>query len=127
MARVTLSLPDELAELLRVQLPQLNISGVLQEALRARLACDHRTLACSRCSAPVSRFSLEDDALGRFYKAAMWELRELVDEGGTVEGAARVLKRIAICHAVTEAEQYPLPRPSRQRREELRQPAQEVA
>jgi len=123
MARVTLSLPDELADMVRTQLPDLNVSGVLQEALRARLCCRHDAIYCAHCAAPLERLALEGAAIGRFFKAAMWELGELVDRGGTVEGAARVLKRIAIGHAVSEAEHYPVPRPTRRRREEFREAA----
>jgi len=41
-----------------------------------------------------------------------------VDQGGTAEGAARVLKNVAIRHGIPNA-QDPLPRPSRRTRERL--------
>ncbi|MGH9042655.1 MAG: hypothetical protein ACRDZ3_20765 [Acidimicrobiia bacterium] len=66
MARVNLSLPDELAELVHHELPDLNVSRVLQDALRALLRCDHRDLVCAQCSAPLPRRLVIDQALSAF-------------------------------------------------------------
>lgn len=113
MARITLSLPDELLVLVRKEMPRVNISALLRERLVVLLQCEHQELACVRCAAPLPRRDLEDDAMGRLYKDVMWELRVLVDRVGTAEGAARVFKDIAEGHGVTAAAAYPLPRPSR--------------
>jgi post-segregation antitoxin (ccd killing protein) len=113
VARVNLSLPDELAREVAERLPGLNVSAVLQDALRARLRCDHRELACASCSEPIDRHALEDRAVDRFYADALWELDELVRRGGTAEGAARVVQRVAASHGATRR---PLPRPTRAER-----------
>jgi post-segregation antitoxin (ccd killing protein) len=117
MARVTLSVPDELLDLVRQSLPHLNISGALQEALRGRLSCSHKRLACAECAAPLEARELVDEALSRFYGDALWNLDELVRTGGTAEGSARVLKNVAERHGVTRAINTPLPRATRANRE----------
>jgi hypothetical protein len=121
MARVSLTLPDELLVLIRTQSPRVNLSGVLQEGLRARLKCDHREVTCVRCAAPFGRRELVDEELGRFYGDAMWELGELARRAGTAEGAARILHEIAERHSITKATFTSLPRPSRAAREAARQ------
>lgn len=117
MARVTLSLPDELLDLIRESLPQLNISATLQDALRARLSCSHKVLACASCAASMEATEVIDEALSRFYGDALWDLGELVRTGGTVEGSARVLKSVAERHGVTKAIDTPLPRATRANRQ----------
>ena len=117
MARVSLTLPDELLELIRAHSPRINLSGVLQEGLRARLKCDHRLLACSRCTAAFGRRELVDEELGRFYGDVLWELGELARKAGTAEGAARLVRDIAERHDVTQAYFTSLPRPSRAARQ----------
>lgn len=117
MARVTLSVPTELLELVRQSIPSLNISAALQEALRARLSCSHKVLACAACAAPLEARDLVDDALSRFYGDALWDLGELLRTGGTVEGSARVLKSVAERHGVRKALNTPLPRATRAQRE----------
>lgn len=59
-----------------------------------------------------------DDALDALYRDLLWVLEDLVDSGGTAEGAARVLKAVAKQHGVRSAD-MPLPRPSRRTRERL--------
>lgn len=118
MARVNLSVPDELLEALRRDRPGVNLSAVLQEALRGVFGCEHEVLACARCAAPIEAQALVDDALSRFYGDAIWSLDELVRRGGTAEGAARVLKRVGQRHGVSRARCTPLPRPTRANRED---------
>jgi hypothetical protein len=117
MARVTLSVPDELLELVRQSIPNLNISAALQDALRARLSCSHKVLACRSCAASMEARDVIDEALSRFYGDALWDLGELVRTGGTVEGSARVLKSVAERHGVTRAIDTPLPRATRANRQ----------
>lgn len=122
MARVSLTLPDELLELIRIQTPRVNLSGVLQEGLRARLKCEHRDLSCARCAAAFARRELVDEELGRFYGDAMWEVGQLVYRGGgTAEGAVRMFHEVAERHQITQASHTTLPRPSRAAREAARQ------
>lgn len=59
-----------------------------------------------------------EDALDALYRDLLWVLEDLVDRGGTAEGAARVLKAVAKRHGVRSADS-PLPRPSRRTRERL--------
>lgn len=61
-------------------------------------------------------------AMEVLWKDMLWALEELVDRGGTAEGAARVLKQVAVRHAIPGAEN-PLPRPSRRTRERLAEEA----
>lgn len=115
MARVNVSIPDELVALVRDQLPGLNVSGVLQESLRAKLTCAHRELECKLCGAALDHWRLVDEALGRFYADVLWEVGDLVrrSAGATAEGAVRVVKRVATDKGITEASHQPLPRASR--------------
>lgn len=117
MSRVTLSVPDELLELVRQSIPTLNISRTLQDALRARLTCSHKLLACASCAASMEASDVIDEALSRFYGDALWDLGELLRTGGTVEGSARVLKNVAERHGVTRAIETPLPRSTRAQRQ----------
>lgn len=121
MARVSLTLPDELLELIRAHSPRINMSGVLQEGLRSRLKCEHKLLACSRCMASFGRRELVDEELGRFYGDAMWEVGQLVYRGGgTAEGAVRLFHEVAERHQITQASHTTLPRPSRAARDAAR-------
>lgn len=120
MARVSLTLPDELLELIRSQSPRVNLSGLLQDGIRSRLKCDHRLFACARCSAEFARRELVDEELGRFYGDVLWELGELARRAGTAEGAARLVRDIAERHDVTQAYFTSLPRPSRAARDAAR-------
>jgi len=57
-------------------------------------------------------------AMEALWRDMLYALEQLVDQGGTAEGAARVLKGVAVRHNVPGA-QNPLPRPSRATRERL--------
>lgn len=116
MARINVTLPDELAARVRAEMPGLNVSGVLQEALRDRIVCDHRELTCTCCGARVLRAELELTVLGAFYAEALWRLREPVARCATAEGAARVLADLARSWEVPEVDRTPLPRPTRSQR-----------
>ncbi|MFL6144524.1 MAG: hypothetical protein ACJ72N_22010 [Labedaea sp.] len=118
MARRNVFVPDELEALVRDQLPGLNVSALLQDALRARLACRHDELECARCGHRLDHAGLVDQAVGRFYADVVWEVGELVrrSAGATAEGAARVIKRVAADKGVSEVAHQPLPRPARPRR-----------
>lgn len=116
MPRINVWVPDDLHRTIRLRLPGLNVSAVVQGALAAQLNCTHDQLCCSSCSTPVNHQELIDVALGRFYSAAMYALDALVRSGGTVEGAARVLKEVAGRHRISEADRIPLPRATRAQR-----------
>jgi len=116
MARINVTLPDELAALVRDEMPGLNVSGVLQEALRARVSCDHRALGCACCGANVARTDVEHAILAGFFREAMWRLQDPVSKCATAEGAARVLVDLARAWEVPDWERVPLPRPTRAQR-----------
>lgn len=112
MPRVNVYLPDELADELSRSMPDLNLSRAVQEAIRSRLECDHDALACVRCSRPLERRRLVDDTASRFYAECLGELEPLVNVRGTAEGAAQLLKRVAVRWGLAKAD-VPLPRPAR--------------
>ena len=115
--RLNVTVPDRLIERVRDDLPGVNVSGVLQTALRTLLECDHERLACATCEASVSRVELATTALDRLYRDLLAAWEPLVDRQGTAEGAARVAKSVALQHGVERAETMPLPRPTRAMRE----------
>lgn len=117
MARISVSLPDEMVELVRREMPGLNVSGVLLEALAERVGCEHRDLECSCCGAAVVRRDVELVVLGRFYQEAIWQLETPIRRCATAEGAARVLRDVAGSWEVPTVESTPLPRPTRANRE----------
>src|SRR2546423_8100958 len=98
--RVNVWLPDELNATIKRELPDVNVSAVLQRSLAALLECRHDELACSACASPIDRRQLIDNALSAFYLDLHWKLCELVDRGGTAEAAARIAKDIACRHHV---------------------------
>jgi hypothetical protein len=116
MARINVTLPDELATLVRTELPGLNVSGVLQEALQRLVRCEHRELGCSCCGARVVRRELEGAILSGFFAEAMWRLQEPVSRCATAEGAARVLRDLAQAWEVPRWDHVPLPRPTKAER-----------
>lgn len=118
--RVNVYLPDELNVAVRTRLPDVNISSVLQRALQQLLACEHRRLVCAECASPIDMRELVDEALCSLYLDLHWRLIELVDRGGTAEGAARIAKDVALRHRVSCAPNMPLPRPSREQRRRQR-------
>lgn len=56
--------------------------------------------------------------LANFYRDILYALEDLVDQGGTAVGAARVIRRVAKEHGVPNARDT-LPVPTRQTRERL--------
>jgi hypothetical protein len=115
--RVNVSVPDPLFEQVRENLPDLNVSGVLQDALRALLDCDHDRLVCACCDSPVSSDEVATTAQDRLYRALLAAWEPLVDSHGTAVGAATVAKRVALEVGVPAADSLPLPRPARSMRE----------
>lgn len=115
-------LPDDLAASVREQLPDINVSAVLQDALRRMLEgeCPHNRLSCADCGSAVPRDQVGGEAAARFYRELLFELGPLVDQLGTAEGAARIAKRIAVELGVPGADRAPLPRPPRSAREARR-------
>lgn len=111
--RLSVWVPDELADTIKERLPMANVSRVLQDGLRSLLKCPHDTAACGDCGAPMDKAQIIDEALSSFYRALMWELHDLVNAGGTAEGAARVLKGVGEAHQVSAARRISLPRPPR--------------
>lgn len=118
MARMTVTMTDDLLRRVRAELPGLNVSGALQELLRAKLACDHVDLACRACGAALAAHALVLAGLARFYGDCLDALEEPVAHGATAEGAARVIKMVADRHHL-EAKR-PLPRPTRAERQAVR-------
>jgi hypothetical protein len=118
--RVNVWLPDELNATIKRELPDVNVSAVLQRSLAALLECRHDELACRECASPIDRRQLIDNALSAFYADLHWRLRDLVERGGTAEGAARIAKDVACRHRVSCAPNMPLPRPSREQRHRQR-------
>lgn len=114
--RLSVYVPDELAQEVRRALPGVNVSAALQGALRALLECNHNRLSCSSCAASIDRRRIASDALEAFYVDLLHELQRIIP-AGTAEGAARVAKQVAIEAGVTRAETLPLPRATRAERE----------
>jgi hypothetical protein len=99
-----------------VDLPDLNVSAVLQQALRALIECDHERLACADCGEKVDPEAVGGSALDAFYAELLWRWQELVDNRGTAVGAAQVAKQVAVEMGVPGAERRALPRPPRARK-----------
>lgn len=117
MAKVNVSVPDELVARVRVELPGLNLSQVLREGIASKLSCEHHRMRCDCCEAVFDRREVVGDELGRFYGDVQWELGELVRKVGTAEGAARVVKSVAQHWGLDAGWTVPLPRPTRANRE----------
>lgn len=118
-ARVNVTLPDELAELVRREMPGLNVSAVLQRALSALVECPHAELVCSCCGARVQHRALTDARLSAFYAEVVWQLHGPIGRCETAEGAARVLRSVARSWEVPFIDRAPLPRPTRSQRERV--------
>jgi post-segregation antitoxin (ccd killing protein) len=118
--RVNVYLPDELNVAVRTRIPGVNVSAVLQRALQDLLECEHRRLVCAECASPIDMRERVDEALCSLYLDLHWRLVELVDRGGTAEGAARIAKDVALRHRVSCAPNLPLPRPTRAQRQRQR-------
>lgn len=108
-----MSVPDDLVARVKEQLPDLNVSAVLQDALRGILDCGHEHLTCADCGEPVDGSVATGEELAAFWGELLWAWQPLVDRGGTAEGAARVGKEVAVRMGVPGAERKPIPRPPR--------------
>lgn len=111
--RLNVYVPDDLGEQVREALPDLNVSALLQTALRDLLECEHERLACRDCGEAFEVAEVVGEALGRFWRELLWAWEPLVDRAGTAEGAARIGKAVAMQMGAHGAEQVPLPRPAR--------------
>jgi hypothetical protein len=111
--RVNVYLPDDLGEQVKAELPDVNVSAVLQDALRRLLACDHERYVCADCGEDVDAVEVARAAMELLWRELLWAWEPLVDKGGTAEGAARVGKDVAVRLGVPGAESRPLPRPPR--------------
>lgn len=118
-ARMNVTLPDELAALVRREMPGLNVSAVLQRALSELVACPHDELVCACCGARVQQRALVDVRLGAFYQDVIWRLHEPIAQCATAEGAARVVQQTARSWEVPTVDRTPLPRPTRSQRERV--------
>lgn len=114
--RVNVWLPDDLSETVKTRMPRVNVSQVLQEGLRSLLGCRHERAVCAACAEPVDVHAHGAAALERFYLDLFDGLAELVQHGGTAEGACRVAKDIGTRHQIPVAGKRPLPRPTRAER-----------
>jgi hypothetical protein len=120
VARLNVSVPDELIELAKQRHPSMNVSRVLQEGLRRAVGCEHEHLACVECGDELGLDELRGPILEPFFVEAMRALADLLYDGGTLEGYARVLRRIGREHHVDRAMTFPLPVLSRSQREHRR-------
>jgi hypothetical protein len=119
-------IPTELAETVREQLPEVNVSGTLQKALRGLLGCEHKTVVCADCAEPVQVAGLIDLALSAYFSQLMMELEDLMVADGTVEGACQVAKKVGIAHGISKAQNQPLRRPAGKRRLPTRREWREI-
>jgi hypothetical protein len=115
--RVNVFVPDELFAAIREHLPGLNVSRTLQDALAALLGCEHGCLACAACGTTIDRADVVAQELDAFYGDVLNRLEPLVWKVGTAEGAARILRDVALRYGVTAAGWRPLPRPTRAERQ----------
>ena len=115
--RLNVYVPDELGERVREQLPDVNVSALLQQALRGLIECDHERLACADCGEVVDYSAAAGEALEMFWRELLYAWQPLVDRGGTAEGAARVGKEVAKALGVPGADRCPIPRPPRHARQ----------
>lgn len=125
MKRVSVTIPDELAREVRHKLPGVNVSGLLQDALRAALECPHGRLVCATCSMPVDGRRVAQGLLDAFYRDVLDALERLLIDGGSVEGAARVTRTVGLRHQIPLASIRPLPCLTRAERAERTAAAKE--
>lgn len=102
-------------EQVRSDMPDLNVSAVLQQALRNLLECEHERMVCADCGDPVDVVDIARESMGLLWAELVHEWQPLVDRGGTAEGAARVGKEVAVRMGAAGAERRALPRPPRAR------------
>ena len=117
MPRVSCYVPEDLADRLREHAPDLNVSGLLQQALRQALSCDHDRWVCADCGEDVDTTEVCRGAMRELFDAAWWQLESLVDRRGTAEGAVKVLRDVAVRMGVPGAGRRPLLRPNRAMRD----------
>jgi hypothetical protein len=106
LARLNVSVPDELVELAKERHPTMNVSRVLQEGLRRALACQHERLRCAECGDELGR---DGALLEPFFVDVMHALADHLYAGGTLEGFARVVRRLGRQRHVDRAMTFPLP------------------
>lgn len=111
--RLNVYVPDALGAQVKERLPGVNVSAVMQDALRAMLDCDHGRLQCADCGEVVDPEVAARSALSAFWRDLLWAWGPLVDRHGTAEGAARIAKGVAIDAGIPGADRLPLPRPVR--------------
>jgi hypothetical protein len=121
--RVNVTIPTELLVEARSKLPDLNVSALVQHALRSALRCPHPALICAHCGLHVDLAIAARDRLDALYTDLMEALEDLLWSGGSIEGAARVVKNVGLRHGIPRAATRPLPRLTRARREEDRDAA----
>jgi len=96
MPRVNSWLPQNVYDTLRRELPNVNVSKLLQLAIEGTLNCWHDQLECTRCGSRVDHQYLLSKEVTRFYEDVRHALTALVLTGrGTAEGAQRVLQDVA--------------------------------
>jgi hypothetical protein len=93
---VNIYLPDQLANQLAEQFPDLNRSALVQDALRRLVECDHATLNCAHCGSTVHAAQWAAELLGGFYRRLHARMENHLNTGGTVVGACKVLRGLAI-------------------------------
>jgi hypothetical protein len=114
--RRSVYVPGQLLDEVLDRIPDLNLSGVLQDALRELLGCEHEQLACRDCAAPLHRAAIVELTLTRFYGDMMEALGPLIRRGGTAQGAAAKVREVATEWRVRLAIDAPAPRPTRAER-----------
>ena len=125
MPRVNVWLNKDVYDTLRRELPDVNVSGLLRQAIESTLNCWHDQLECTRCGSQVDHQYLLSKEVTRFYRDARNAIGDLVDKGrGTAEGAQRVLHDVAqLWHGKGlvhwDAAREPLNRPARSVREAI--------
>ena len=123
--RVNVWLPEAIYDTLRRELPDINVSRLLQMAIEGTLRCGHDQLECSRCGSRVDHQYLLSLGITRFYNDIHLAIGDLATRGGgTAEGAQRVLQDVAkLWHGQGlvhwDAAHAPLNRPSRSVREAI--------
>lgn len=127
MPRRNVWMSDELVAMVAEQLPGVNLSAALRAGLLDLIECDHHRVLCADCGEPVDLAELVvGPAIARFFGDGVRAVLDLMHAGGTCEGAAQVLKAVAIDHQVPGAHRYPLERPSKARRRQLQRRATDL-
>lgn len=121
MGRRTVWIPDELDALALEQLPAINWSAALQAGVRALLECSHEQLGCTSCGEQVPRHRIVGGPLEDLYRSIMLELGTRVASPG-YEGAARIVRRVAIDHGVPGVAAVATPRATRAQHEARQEP-----